>query len=207
MKGSYKLLSWVLVSIAYIAAQMLSDIGSLQIVQFAGLSFDAGTFIYPITFTLRDVAHKVLGLKNVRVLIIAAAVVNLFMAAYFWFVAGLQPDTTAGSSGLWGSVLAPVWRITLASIAAEVVAELIDTEAYRAWVERVTRRYQWLRVLISNSFSIPIDSAIFTFLAFYGTMPTGTVWAIFWANVIIKGLVTVVSLPLIYVVRENQAVQ
>jgi len=60
-----------------------------------------------------------------------------------------------------------VWRITLASIAAEVASELLDTEAYRIWVEHITRKYQWLRVLVSNSISIPIDSALFSFLAFF----------------------------------------
>jgi uncharacterized integral membrane protein (TIGR00697 family) len=170
------------------------------------LSFDAGTFIYPITFTLRDVAHKAIGLKGVRILIISAAVINLFMAAYFWFVAQLQPDVTAGSSHMWGQVLSPVWRITLASIAAEVVAELVDTEAYRLWVERITHRYQWMRVLVSNAVSVPLDSFIFTYLAFSGTMPASSVLAIFWANVLIKGIVTVVSLPLIYIGHDKTRV-
>lgn len=194
----------ILVSVSYIAAQMLSDIGSLQIVLFAGLSFDAGTFIYPITFTLRDLAHKVLGLKGVRILIVSAAVINLFMALYFWFVAGLTPDQVAGSSDLWGKVLSPVWRITLASIVAELVAEFIDTEAYRFWVNRVTHKLQWLRVLTSNAVSIPIDSLMFSFLAFYGTMPLSSVTGIFTSNVIIKGLVTLVSMPLIYAVKEEK---
>ncbi|MCE5208913.1 MAG: queuosine precursor transporter [Chloroflexi bacterium] len=193
----------LLVTASYIAAQMLSDIASLQIVQFAGLSFDAGTFIYPITFTLRDLAHKALGLKGVRVLIITAAVINLFMAGFFWFVSTLTPDTTAGSSDIWGRVLAPVWRITLASIAAEVIAELLDTEAYRIWVDRITHRYQWMRVLISNAVSVPVDSFIFSFLAFYGAMPASSVIGIFTANVIIKGVVTIVSLPMIYLVKEK----
>ena len=197
-------LASILVSAGYISAQMLSDIASLQIVLFAGLSFDAGTFIYPITFTLRDLAHKVMGLKNVRVLIISAAVINLFMAGFFWFVSTLTPDTVAGSSNLWGQVLAPVWRITLASIAAELLAELMDTEAYRIWVDHITKRYQWLRVLVSNAISVPVDSALFTFLAFYGKMPFSSVVGIFIANVVIKGLVTVVSLPMIYLVKERE---
>lgn len=193
----------IIVCVLYIAAQMLSDISSLQIVSFAGLSMDAGTFIYPITFTLRDVAHKILGLKGVRLLIVLAGGVNLFMAAFFWFVANLQPDSAAGSSELWGRVLGPVWRITFASILAELVAELLDTEIYRLWVTRVTRRFQWLRVLTSNAISVPIDSLIFSFAAFYGLMPTASVVAIFAANVLVKGIVTVVSLPLIYTVKEK----
>lgn len=194
----------IFVSVSYVAAQMLADIASLQIVHFAGLSLDAGTFIYPITFTLRDLAHKVVGIKCARILIISAAVINLFMAIYFWFVASLPPDAAAGSSEMWGKVLAPVWRITLASIAAEVVSEFIDTEVYRLWVERVTTRFQWMRVLTSNTISIPVDSLLFTFMAFYAAMPVQSVLKIFWANVLIKGIVTLVSFPMIYMVKETR---
>jgi len=198
------LISMLLVSVSYVAAQMMADIASLQIVSVFGLSLDAGTFIYPITFTLRDLAHKVLGLKGVRTLIIAAAAINLFMAGFFWFISLLPPDTIAGSTTAWGNVLAPVWRITFASILAEVVAELLDTEAYRLWVEKVTKKHQWMRVLVSNAFSIPIDSLLFSFLAFYATMPTEVVWQIFWGNVVIKGIVTLFSLPMIYMVKDRE---
>ena len=193
----------LLVSISYIAAQMLSDIASLQIVQFIGLSIDAGTFIYPITFTLRDLAHKTLGLKGVRVLIISAAAINLFMAGFFWFVSILPPDELAGSSHAWGNVLSPVWRITIASIIAEIVSELTDTEVYRIWIEKVTTKYQWTRVLSSNLISVPIDSFIFVFLAFYGTMPVSSVIQIVWGNIVIKYVVTIISMPWIYIVKDK----
>jgi hypothetical protein len=38
-------------------------------------------------------------------------------------------------------------------------------------------------------------------------LPNSTVWSIFLANVIIKGAVTIVSLPAIYVVKENENVR
>ena len=197
------MISTIIVCAVYVSAQLLSNIASLQIVLFAGLSFDAGTFIYPITFTLRDLAHKVLGLKGVRVLIITAVAINLFMSLFFWFVSTLQPDTAAGSSDVWGKVLSPVWRITIASVLSQLVAELVDTEVYRIWVDKITRRYQWMRVLVSNSVSVPLDSLTFSFMAFYGTMPIESVWGIFWANVIIKMLITLISLPFIYFVKEK----
>jgi hypothetical protein len=40
-------------------------------------------------------------------------------------------------------------------------------------------------------------------MAFYGTMPVDSVWGIFWANVIIKMLITLISLPFIYFVKEK----
>jgi len=199
-----KLLSTaILVSVFYVAAQMMADVGSLRIVMVAGFSIDAGTFIYPLTFTLRDMVHKVAGIKIARILILAAAAINLIMALFFKIVAILPPDLSVGSQSEFGLVLAPVWRIVGASIIAEVISELIDTEGYRFWVERVTRKHQWARVLVSNALSIPIDSFIFSFLAFWGIMPTAVVMSIFFSNMIIKGLTTLISIPGIYLVPEQ----
>jgi uncharacterized integral membrane protein (TIGR00697 family) len=193
----------VVVSI-YIAAQMLSDIASLKIALIAGFSIDAGTFIYPITFTLRDLVHKRLGKQAARTVIIVAAGINLFMALFLQFAAWLPQDSNWGLGDEFAAILGPVWRIVMASIIAEVIAELIDTEVYHYWVSRVTRRYQWARVLISNGVSIPIDSLIFCWGAFGFALPHSVVWSIFFANVIVKGLVTFVSLPGIYLVKERQ---
>ncbi|MCS7179355.1 MAG: queuosine precursor transporter [Anaerolineae bacterium] len=198
-------LSGVLTVSAYIATQMLSDILSLKIAWVAGLSVDAGTFIYPFTFTLRDLVHKVLGRTAARVMIVTAGVINLVMAGLFAFTAWLPPDPTWPLQREFAAILTPVWRIVVASIIAEVFSELTDTEIYHLWVSRVTRRFQWMRVLASNAISIPLDSLIFCWGAFGGRLPVATVWSVFWANVLLKGGVTLVGLPTIYLVREQRA--
>lgn len=191
---------------AYIAAQMLADVGSLKIVLFMGLSMDAGTFVYPITFTLRDLVHKTIGAKGARILIVSAAVINLAMALYFWLVASIPGDPSVGIQAEFGFVLSPVWRIVMASILAEVIAELTDTEVYRLWVDKVTTRYQWARVLTSNAISVPIDSLMFSWVAFGGVLPNSVVWSIVLANILVKGAVTLLSMPLIYVMPERRVV-
>jgi uncharacterized integral membrane protein (TIGR00697 family) len=193
----------IIVSSAYIAAQMLADVTSLKIILFLGLSMDAGTFVYPITFTLRDLVHKTVGVRGARVLIVTAAVINLAMAGLFWLVSRLPGDPAVGPQIEFGAVLSPVWRIVMASIVAEVIAELTDTEIYRLWVARVTRRYQWMRVLTSNSVSVPLDSLVFAWGAFGGVLPVPVVWSIVLSNVLVKGATTLISLPLIYAVPER----
>lgn len=193
----------IVVAAAYVAAQMMGDVASLRIVMLFGLSIDAGTFVYPFTFTLRDLVHKTVGAKGARVLIVTAAVINMVMAALFWLVARLPADPTVGPQSEFAEVLSPVWRIVFASIAAEVVAELVDTEVYRLWVERVSRRYQWARVLSSNAISVPLDSLVFSWGAFGGVLPGAVVWSIALSNVLIKGATTLVSLPMIYAVPER----
>jgi len=61
---------------------------------------------------------------------------------------------------------------------------------------------QWGRVLVSNSVAIPVDSALFVAIAFIGVIPGSSIWEIFWINVVVKALVTLLSLPWIYMVRD-----
>jgi queuosine precursor transporter len=194
----------VIVSVCYIAAQIFADITSLRILLIAGFSIDAGTLVYPFTFTLRDMVHKTGGISVARTLIFLAAGINVFMALLFWLVAQLPADPMVGPQLEFGMVLAPVFRIVFASILAEVVAELMDTEAYRLWEKRFGENYQWGRVLASNAVSVPVDSLIFVLIAFWGVLPAEVVFSIFLSNVIVKGLVTLISIPGIYMVRGEK---
>lgn len=197
---------------AYAGAQVIADVASLKIGIVAGRAVDMGTFIYPITFTLRDVVHKVLGRSAARTLIVTCGGVNLFMGAYFAWTASVTSDPAWGLGDEFSTLLGPVWRIVLASIIAEVVSELVDTEVYHWFVTRVTTRHQWARVLTSNAVSVPLDSVLFSVLAFGAlpllgdhplTLPWGSVWDIVVVNLTVKMLVTVASLPLIYVAPDR----
>jgi uncharacterized integral membrane protein (TIGR00697 family) len=120
-------------------------------------------------------------------------------------VTWLPADPEWGLQAEFALILGPVWRIVVASIAAEMVSELLDTEIYSLWVTRVTERHQWARVLVSNACSVPVDSLIFCWGAFGGVLPAGVVWSIFWSNVLVKGAVTLLSLPGIYLVPEAES--
>lgn len=192
---------------AYVGAQVIADVASLKIGTVADRAVDMGTFIYPITFTLRDVVHKALGRRSARVLVVTAAGVNVFMAFYLQWAARAPSDVSYPLGAEFEAIFAPLWRITIASIVAEVVSELVDTEVYHWFVRRVTTRHQWARVAVSNGVSIPIDNVIFAVGAFGAipgfadhalTLPWSAVWDIFVVNLTIKALVSAVSIPLIY---------
>jgi hypothetical protein len=195
-------LAVILVS-AYIGAQMLADIASLKIGVVAGLAVDMGTFIYPITFTLRDLTHRTLGRRGAHTLIFCAAGVNLIMAGYLMLCARAPSDPGWGLGSAFSAVLAPMWRIVTASILAEVVSQLVNTEVYQWFRARVTRRRLWARSLLSNAAAIPVDNLIFALGAFAFVLPWTVVWQIFFFNLAVKMLVTVLSVPMIYLVRTD----
>ncbi|NLD75824.1 MAG: queuosine precursor transporter [Acidimicrobiales bacterium] len=198
----------------YVGVQVISQVTSLKIGTVADRAVDMGTFIYPITFTLRDVIHKAAGRRAARIAIWTSAGVNLFLAAYLSWVAAFTTDPSYPLGDEYAAVLGPLWRIVIASLLAMVVSELIDTEVYHWWVTRVTTRFQWLRVVVSNAVSVPIDNLIFAVGAFAPlfflsqhqqdiSLPWNAVWDIFWVNLAVKGLVSLASIPFIYLTKDR----
>ncbi|MFP5256375.1 MAG: queuosine precursor transporter [Acidimicrobiia bacterium] len=197
---------------AYVGAQVIADVASLKVGTVADRAVDLGTFVYPITFTLRDVVHKALGRRAARTLVVTAAAVNVFMAFYLQWAARAPADASYPLGPEFEAVLAPLWRITMASILAEVVSELADTEVYHWFVRRVTTRHQWARVAVSNAVSVPLDNVLFAVVAFGAlpgledhalTLPWEAVWDIFVVNLTVKALVSAASLPLIYLTPDR----
>jgi uncharacterized integral membrane protein (TIGR00697 family) len=193
----------IVIVAVYAAVQLLADIASLKIGVVFGLAVDMGTFIYPVTFTLRDLAHKVLGRRNARVLIVSAACINLAAVLYLIASARVPSDAGWGLGAEYAAIFTPIWRIVISSIIAQIVSQLVNTEVYHWFLSRVTRRHQWLRSLISNTASIPLDNLIFVLGAFAWAMPWGTVWDIFLFNLAVKYVVMCFSIPLIYLTRYD----
>jgi len=203
-------LTWLLIAAAgYVACSLMANVMSVRILRigpdWASFSIDAGTLTYPLTFTLRDLVHKVGGRWAARVIILSAAAFNIVLALGLYLAAILPADSEVpGPAQEWfGPVLNPVTRIVLASVIAQVIAELADTEVYHRFVMRFGHRMQWGRVLTSNAIAIPIDSIVFVLIAFGGTLPWSVAVSIIWANIVVKGLATIVSIPLIYAVPED----
>ncbi len=203
-------LTWLLVAAsAYVACSLMANVMSVRILRlgpdWASFSIDAGTLTYPLTFTLRDLVHKIGGRWAARIVILSGAAFNVLLALGLWAAAELPADVavTSPAQEWFGPVLTPVTRIVAASVIAQVLAELADTEVYHRFVLRFGHRVQWGRVLTSNAVAIPLDSILFVAIAFGGDVPFSVAVSLVWANIAVKGLATLVSVPLIYVVPED----
>ena len=186
----------------YLALQIFSDIGSLKIIKLFGFSIDGGTFLYPFTFTIRDLIHRLSNKKTSQIVIIQSGFLNLFMALFFYIIGILPSDLEIGPQNEFTSVLSPIWRLVIASICAEIISEFIDTEIYSIWTKKFKNKMIWGRVISSNTIALIIDSIIFCLIAFYGTIPNSILISILISNIIVKELVTITSVPLIYLTNN-----
>ena len=209
-KNTIRIIVW-LVGL-YVMCQAIADVGATKLVEIGGVVMPGGTFIFALTFTLRDMIHKRLGKDWARAAIVAAAGMNIILALYMAAIGRLpSPDLFALGDAL-GAIFAIVPAITIGSIAAEFASEMTDTEVYHFWKTRFPRAPQWSRVLVSNASSLPIDSIIFTLLAFvvlppvFGAeaMPFGVAVArLASGQILYKAAVTLISLPLIYTIPDR----
>lgn len=180
----------------YVAAQIFANVLStkIAILPFINLAVDGGTIIYPLTFTLRDLVHKSWGKNNARQVIAIAAGLNALMFALFWLVGKLPPDPSWQFQEAYEQILLPVGRIVAASIIAQVVSELADTEIFSVIYKKIG---DLPAVLLSNLGGLLLDSFIFGAIAFLGALPVGTVMEIILANIIIKLIISFLSAPII----------
>ena len=193
----------ILVSVAYVAAQLVADISNLRGLMIAGISVSAFSIVYPLTFTLRDMAHKLAGPHVARTLIIAAAVIYLIVQAFFSIISSLPPVMTETERISLGALLSPEWRFLMAAVVASVLSQLVDTEVYTRWVDRFGQENQWGRVLVSNAIGIPLDRLLFLLLAFAGAMSTDGLLEAFIGTTIIRLVFGILSIPGIYLVEEH----
>jgi queuosine precursor transporter len=141
-------LSFVFITIAYVAVVAVSNLLVDEFIDLGAFGLlSAGTITFGITFTIRDLAHQAsvragLGRRPIFLMIGVAAVVNVVVA--------LATNTPP--------------RFLVASFLAILISEGIDTEIYH----RLRTRSWLVRVLSSNAVSVPLDSSIFTIVAFLG---------------------------------------
>jgi queuosine precursor transporter len=183
----------------YIACELIANVTASKPVQLGGMVVPAAIFIYTLTFTLIDLINESLGKEGARKVILTAFLANLLLAAYVQLAVMLPPAAFYSGQEAFSGVLGSTPRIVFASLTAYLISSLIDAEIFSFWRARV-QRLKWTRVLASNAISTWVDSVIFITLAFYGTMP---IWILIKGQYVIKMAITLLSLPLIYLVKSS----
>src|SRR5262245_63627297 len=188
----------------YIACERIANVTAVKPILVGGLGIvvPAGVFIYALTFTLLDLINERLGKRGARQVIGTAFCANLLLAAYAQLTVWWPAPAFFDGQQAVVRVLGATPRIVAASLIAYLVASLVDAELFAWWRARVGG-YRWARVLVSNALSTAVDSLVFVTLAFAGVLP---VLPLVVGQYLVKMAVTVVSLPLIYVIHAGPSV-
>ena len=204
--GLDKVQATILLCGLYIFFSFAGNIAATKVTYFGKFVMDAG-FIYSLTFTWRDLIHKQLGKKAAITTIWLSGIINLIAALYFQFVVIMPSEPSwaaAGGQIAWEFLFGLQLRIVIASVITAIIAELADTYVYQVWVNGIGKnKPQWMRVFVSNSVSIPLDSFLFPLIAFAGVVDLTALIQMFWTNIIVKVITTLFVFWTIYLVPEK----
>ena len=140
-----------------------------------GLLLTVGLITYPITFWITDYACEVYGRQR----------------AFQMVMLGLALSVIP-------SLMVSTIQITFGSLLAYTLAHIHEVWAFHFWKSRTEGRYLWLRSLAAQSVSEFIDTLVFTFVAFFGTLNGQMILSIMTSEYPVKLLYAFVGLGPLY---------
>lgn len=183
----------------YIACELISNVTASKPVAIGGMVVPAAVFLYALTFTLVDLINERMGKQGARYVVYTAFAANLLLAAYCQLAILLPAAPFYKEQAAFAGVLGATPRIVAASLTAYIAASMIDIEIFAWWRQKIGG-HRWARVLASNTVSTLVDSIVFISIAFWGVFP---LVPLIQGQYLVKMAVTVVSIPLIYLIRHE----
>lgn len=177
---------------------IISNIASTKMTQFAGLTLDAGTILFPLSYIFGDIFAEVYGWKVSRKVILlgfACIVLNAFIL----YIVQVLP-----AAGFWenqGSYEAILWlvpRITLGSIFGYLVGSFTNAWTLLAIRKITGEKWLWMRTVGSTLVGQTFDSAVFCLIAFLGTMGNVELVHLLLSNILFKVAVEAFFTPVTY---------
>ena len=178
---------------------ILSNITSSKIVSLGGwISFDGGTILFPLAYIFGDLLTEVYGYSRARRVIWIGFGMNILMVAVFWAVGKLPAAADWGMQDSYNNILGVIPRIVLASLAAYLIGEFLNSYVLAKLKIKTGGKFFWLRAIGSTAVGQFFDTTIFLTVAFIGVLPWSLLGAIWLTNYIFKIGVEIVLLPATY---------
>lgn len=203
MKNKKSVMGWLSIAtiVAYAIIAVTSDIFANKMLQLGGLTLAGGILLIPFSFTIRDLMHRCVGYENAKRIVWTTAILNLIVALLM-IVLDALPAAIPENGEMWHTIMGASWRVILASFIGQLVSDLLDTYVFEKFTRKFGDKKTWLRVAGSNLVSTAADSALFSFLAFYGVLPTPVIIASVWSSFVVKYIVSIIATPVAYLTNK-----
>ncbi|WP_339524858.1 queuosine precursor transporter [Pseudomonas sp. EL_65y_Pfl2_R96] len=179
---------YVALNLLLFALYIFTNIAATKLVyiESIGVVVTPGVFLYPLTFLIVDMLNEFYGLRLARKAILFAFASNslitilLSATSYLPGLSGWKLDAP------YSEVVTHVSSVLVASSVSFIFSEYANSFLLSKIKELTNARLLFLRVFLSTFFAVIIDSFIFCFIAFYGTMTNAEILNIVYVQVAIK---------------------
>ncbi|MCM0605600.1 MAG: queuosine precursor transporter [Xanthomonadaceae bacterium] len=182
----------------FVGAILTSTFLSSKFVYFMGFDFSLGLIVFPFTFLSNELTAELYGKYSSRRLVQIGMGIQLLALTFIGLALVLPDSPTRGSGEILRQIFGLAPRMIFASLAAYMISQLVDIEAFLTLKSKWSGKYLGLRANLASILSQAIDTLVFLLIFLGGVIP----WPSFWANAFtafsVKVIVGAVQTPLLY---------
>lgn len=183
---------------AFAIVLLLSNLVSMKLVNFLGMSPDAGLSLFPFSYILGDVLTEVYGLAQARRAIWIGFGALLFSAAYLSGIAYAPPAPGWEGQASFVYIFGFLPRIIIASLVAFLMGERVNSWVLVKIKQITNGKYFWLRSIGSTIVGEAVDTTLFLGIAFLGKWPWHLWIGTWWVSYVVKVAIEIPILPITY---------
>ena len=187
----------------FVTFVVLTNTVGVKLFTAGGMTLPVSIIWYPLTFLLTDIVSEVYGARRARYLVLMGFGMSLVLLAFSLIGIALPTASVYTLGQDYKNIFGPIWRLLFASMAAFLLAQLIDVQLFHI-LKRLTKgRHLWLRNNGSTMVSQLVDSLVVNFVFLYknpavfdGTL--GDLFGIIVGVYVVKVLIAAADTPLCY---------
>lgn len=186
---------WFL-TLSYAMVIVLANWFDPRLIKILGLTTDAGTLIFPITFLLSDLITEIYGYKHARRAIWCGFLFNALFIVYGQLVIHMPSPDFPTNNEMFDTLLATNTRIIIASGISYLISEPLNSFTMAKLKIKMRGRYLGIRFISSTIVASGVDSFIFGVIAFYATMSNANLVSLILTMWFIKVVIEMMGLPI-----------
>ena len=113
---------------------------------------------YPLTFLVTDIASEMFGAKRARFLVVMGFSMSVLLLTFSLIGIRLPVAEFYPLQEDYANIFGPIWRLLFGSMAAYLLAQMIDVRLFHFWKRLTNGKHLWLRNNASTMISQFVDS-------------------------------------------------
>jgi queuosine precursor transporter len=178
----------------------LSKVPLLDHLMSGNINFPAALIFFPLTYFFDDTLTEVYGFKISRYIIWCGLFCNTILMLGTMLTVSLPPSSIWHFQKSYEIIYDSAFRIFIASSLGYFFGEFFNSMILSKIKIITAGRWLWLRVIMSTSIGVLIDSIIFCNIGFLGVIPVSIIWQMVMVQYVFKVSYEILALPLTYVI-------
>lgn len=148
----------------FVTFVILTNTAGIKLFTLWGQTLPVSIIWYPLTFLLTDIISEVYGSARARFVVILGFGMSVLLLIFSLIGIALPVAPVYPLQEDYANIFGPIWRLLFASMAAYLLAQLIDVRLFHFWKRVTGGRHLWLRNNGSTMVSQLVDTVTVNFI-------------------------------------------